>query len=114
MAQSTTLLRRAADAAFSAAAWSFGRTRPRPAAVATDMPVAPSPSPSPSGFDAAVRVSEAMQRAAAQGAGALNPALSGCRDCDIVQMIAAPTPGVCDDCGAELQVLEDGGSARPL
>ena len=56
-------------------------------------------------FAQAVQVSEAMQQAAQQGNGALIPALSGCRACQTVQMIAAPVLGRCKDCEAELTVL---------
>ena len=56
-------------------------------------------------FEQAVQASEAMHKAAQRGDRALIPALSGCRACRTVQMIAAPVLGLCNDCGAELTVL---------
>ena len=52
-------------------------------------------------FEQAVQVSEAMRQAAKLGAGALFPALSGCRICATAQMVASPALGVCDNRGAE-------------
>jgi hypothetical protein len=57
-------------------------------------------------FEQAVQASEAMQRAAQQGGRALIPALFGCPACRTAQMIAAPAIGICEDCGAELTVLD--------
>ena len=57
-------------------------------------------------FEQAVQVSEAMRQAAKLGAGALFPALSGCRICATAQMVASPALGVCEDCGAELTALD--------
>ena len=63
-------------------------------------------------FEQAVQTSEAMRQAERQGRGALIPALSGCRACQTVQMIAAPVLGLCSDCGAELTVLGSGENPR--
>ena len=57
-------------------------------------------------FEQAVQASEAMQWAAQQGGRALIPALFGCPVCRKAQMIAAPVIGTCQDCGAELAVLD--------
>jgi len=57
-------------------------------------------------FEQAVQASEAMQGAAQQGGRALVPALFGCPACRTAQMIAAPAIGTCQDCGAELAVLD--------
>lgn len=60
-------------------------------------------------FELAERLSAALADA---GAGAfkatLAPALSGCRDCGTVQVIASPLLGTCRDCGGALSVLETG------
>ena len=61
-------------------------------------------------FAQAVRTSEAMQEAAQSRGGALLPAVSGCRVCKTVQVIAAPALSLCKDCGAELTLL---GSSEP-
>jgi hypothetical protein len=53
-------------------------------------------------FDQAVEASEAMRESAGRTSGALIPALCGCISCGTVQMIAAPTLGICGDCGADL------------
>jgi hypothetical protein len=52
-------------------------------------------------FEQAIQASEAMR---AQNQGTLIPALSGCRACGTMHMIAAPVLGVCEDCGGELTV----------
>jgi hypothetical protein len=57
-------------------------------------------------FDQAVQFSEAFRQGAGQMRGLLIPALKGCPHCRTVQMISAPVLGMCDDCGAELKVLE--------
>ena len=57
-------------------------------------------------FEEAVRASEAISHAAGAGAGALVPALSGCRSCGTLQMIAAPRLAACVGCGAPFEVLE--------
>ena len=56
-------------------------------------------------FEQAVSTSEALREAAGQGRRPLIPALSGCPDCGRARLIAAPVLGVCEGCGAELQVL---------
>jgi hypothetical protein len=63
-------------------------------------------------LEQAVQASEAMRRAAQLSHGALIPALSGCRTCGTVQMIAAPALGLCEDCGAELTLLSN--SPEPM
>ncbi len=57
-------------------------------------------------FDQAVQFSEAFRQGAGQMQGLLIPALKGCPHCRTVQMISAPALGMCDDCGAELRVLD--------
>ena len=37
--------------------------------------------------------------------GSVRPALMGCPDCRTRHMIAGPALGICQDCGANLQVL---------
>lgn len=59
-------------------------------------------------FDQAVKASEAVRESAGLSSGALIPALCGCVTCGTVQMIAAPAPGVCDDCGAALTAVGAG------
>jgi hypothetical protein len=56
-------------------------------------------------FEQAVQASQAMQLTAQQGQGMLIPALSSCRACRAVQMIAAPVLGRCKHCASELTVL---------
>jgi hypothetical protein len=56
-------------------------------------------------FEQAVRVSDSMQEAARLGGRPLIPALSGCARCETATMIASPTLGVCEDCGAELTTV---------
>jgi hypothetical protein len=57
-------------------------------------------------FDQAVQFSEASRQAAGQMPGLLIPALQGCPYCRTVQMISAPALGTCNDCGAEMRVLD--------
>ena len=57
-------------------------------------------------FDQAVQFSEAFRQGAGQMQGLLIPTLKGCPHCRTVQMISAPALGMCDDCGAELKVLD--------
>jgi hypothetical protein len=57
-------------------------------------------------FDQAVQFSEAFRQGAGQMRGLLIPALKGCPHCRTTQMISAPVLGMCDDCGAELRVLD--------
>jgi hypothetical protein len=69
-------------------------------------------------FESVVRHSEAMRAAGETGGGTLIPALSGCRSCRTIQMIAAPVLGVCPECGGPLSVLDrtdaPGGDAQAL
>ena len=37
--------------------------------------------------------------------GSVRPALMGCPDCRTRHMISGPALGICQDCGADLQVL---------
>jgi hypothetical protein len=48
-----------------------------------------------------VLASEAMRAAGAS----LLPAMSGCRNCGTMRVIASPVLGVCPDCGDEFTVL---------
>jgi uncharacterized protein (DUF983 family) len=57
-------------------------------------------------FDQAVQFSEAFRQGAGQMQRLLIPALKGCPHCGTAQMISAPVLGMCDDCGAELKVLD--------
>jgi hypothetical protein len=69
-------------------------------------------------FEQAIRASHAMQLTARRHHGALVPALSGCRTCRTVQMIAAPALGGCNRCENELTVPSSaesrGGSLKAL
>lgn len=56
-------------------------------------------------FGQAIQANEAMRQAERLGAGKLLPALSGCRSCGMVQMIAAPALDLCPTCGTQLRVL---------
>jgi hypothetical protein len=56
-------------------------------------------------FDSLVQASEAMRLGAGTATGSIAPALCGCVQCGTRRLIAAPTLGSCDDCGADLQVL---------
>ncbi len=56
-------------------------------------------------FEKIVRGSEAFRRDASQMRGSLIPALKGCPECFSVQMIAAPSLGLCSDCGSRMTVL---------
>lgn len=56
-------------------------------------------------FGQAIQASEAMRQAERLGAGKLLPALSGCRSCGMVQMIAAPALDVCPRCATPLRIL---------
>jgi hypothetical protein len=56
-------------------------------------------------FEQIVRGSEAFRRDASQMRGSLIPALKGCPECFSVQMIAAPSLGLCSDCGSRMTVL---------
>jgi hypothetical protein len=55
-------------------------------------------------FEQIVRESEALGLGASQMRGSLIPALKGCPECFSVQMIAAPSLGLCSDCGSRLIV----------
>jgi hypothetical protein len=55
-------------------------------------------------FEQVVRGSEAYRLGAGQMRGSLIPALKGCPECFSVQMIAAPSLGLCSDCGSRLIV----------
>ena len=54
-------------------------------------------------FEQVVQASGAMREAARRG----GPALSGCRVCRNVRIITSPEPGICQDCGGGL-ILIDG------
>ena len=56
-------------------------------------------------FEQIVRGSEAFGVGAGQMRGSLIPALKGCPECFSVQMIAAPSLGLCSDCGSRMTVL---------
>lgn len=49
---------------------------------------------------------EAMRESARRSGPSVRPALSGCPECGLVQMIAAPTLGTCASCDSALSVLD--------
>ncbi|KFG68374.1 hypothetical protein [Microvirga sp. BSC39] len=56
-------------------------------------------------FESIVGASEAHRQSAHHTVGSLRMALKGCPECGTSQMIASPSLGTCDDCGASLVVL---------
>jgi hypothetical protein len=58
-------------------------------------------------FEQAVLVSEAFRQGAHQMQGTLRMAMKGCPKCGTRQMIAAPVLGICEDCGDNLQVIDE-------
>jgi hypothetical protein len=58
-------------------------------------------------FETLVTCSEAVRQSAQAGAGALIPALSGCRTCGKARLISAPILGTCLDCGTDLVALPE-------
>jgi hypothetical protein len=56
-------------------------------------------------FENLVQVSEATRLGAGTPGAALSPAFCGCIQCGTRHMIAAPTPGACEACGSDFQVL---------
>ncbi len=56
-------------------------------------------------FEQIVRESEAFRQAVSQIRVSLIPALKGCPECFSVLMIAAPSLGLCSDCGSRMTVL---------
>jgi hypothetical protein len=49
---------------------------------------------------------EAVRDSARRSGSTVRPALSGCPECGLVEMIAAPTLGTCETCGSALSVLD--------
>lgn len=63
-------------------------------------------------FDCIVQASEALRTAAARDSETLFPALCGCEACLTTQLIAAPSIGICAECGAEQTVLMSASTPR--
>ena len=57
-------------------------------------------------FDKIEFASEALRASLGGGPRMLIPALHGCLACGTVRVIAAPGAPACDECGAELTVLD--------
>jgi hypothetical protein len=62
--------------------------------------------------DRIIQPSEALGTTTEGDAETLNPALCGCEACGTKQLIAAPSIGICAECGAERSVLTSGTAAR--
>jgi hypothetical protein len=62
--------------------------------------------------DRIIRTSEALEATTEGDAETLIPALCGCEACVTKQLIAAPSIGICAECGAERSVLTSGTAAR--
>jgi hypothetical protein len=58
-------------------------------------------------FEQAVLTSEAFRQGAPQMQGTLRMAMKGCLRCGTRQMIASPVLGTCEDCGSELQIINE-------
>ncbi|MBF9195050.1 hypothetical protein [Microvirga terrestris] len=56
-------------------------------------------------FESIVQASEAHRENAHHMVGSLRMAMKGCPECGTAEMIASPSLGICDDCGADLVVL---------
>jgi hypothetical protein len=59
-------------------------------------------------FESIVQASEAHREGAHRMVRSLRMALKGCPECRTTQMIASPSLGLCDDCGADFVVLAHG------
>jgi hypothetical protein len=59
-----------------------------------------------------VPASEAVRLSAGAAASGIIPAMCGCLQCGTRRMIAGPVLGICEACGADIQILIQESSSR--